>query len=151
MRPISKKTWTAVARAGDVIALIGDLGSGKTSFARAYINALPGSGSEEDVPSPTFTLVQSYERAPAEVWHFDLYRVNRPDEAFELGIEEALAEGITLIEWPERLGPLLPAERLDIAFSFADEPDARHAVLTGYGSWAGRLSGLDLGLGYGDD
>ncbi len=146
----------AVARSGDVIALAGDLGSGKTCFARAFINALPGGAELEDVPSPTFTLVQSYDRAPAEVWHFDLYRLDRPEEAFELGIEEAFAGGITLIEWPERLGPLLPVERLEIAFSFAAGPDARSAVLTGYGAWAGRLrrlglTKLDFGAGREDD
>ena len=140
----------AVARPGDVIALAGDLGSGKTCFARAFINALPGGSGLEDVPSPTFTLVQCYDRAPAEVWHFDLYRLDRPEEAYELGIEEAFAEGITLIEWPERLGPLMPAERLEIALSFAADPDARGAVLTGYGTWQGRLNELELDAGSGN-
>ena len=136
----------AIARCGDVIALAGDLGSGKTCFARAFINALPGGPESEEVPSPTFTLVQRYDRAPAEVWHFDLYRLNRPEEAFELGIEEAFVEGVTLIEWPERLGPLLPAERLEVAFSFAAaaDVDSRGATLTGYGAWAERLCGVEL-------
>ncbi len=137
----------AHARPGDVIALSGDLGSGKTSFARAFIKALPDPGdvagsADEEVPSPTFTLVQVYRRAPADVWHFDLYRLERPEEAYELGIEEAFAGAISLIEWPERLGPLLPAERLEIALGFGAAPQARHAVLTGNGAWRRRLAGF---------
>ena len=141
----------ALAQPGDVIALFGELGSGKTAFARAFINALPapdgtapasGSATPEEVPSPTFTLLQTYERAPAPVWHFDLYRVARPDEAYELGFEEALDGGITLIEWAERLGPLLPAKRLEIRFDFAERADARRAALIGTGSWDRRLRDL---------
>ncbi len=90
----------SLVRRGDVIALGGDLGTGKTSFARAFINALPRAEDEppgeaaEEVPSPTFTLVQTYRRKPADVWHFDLYRLQRPEEAYELGIEEAFAEAM---------------------------------------------------------
>ncbi len=129
------------ARRGDVIALSGDLGAGKTAFARAFIQALSG-GAAETVPSPTFTLVQVYERAPAPVWHFDLYRLERPEEVYELGFEDALAQGISLIEWPERLGPLLPRERLDIALAFAADPNARRAALRGHGSWEKRCGDL---------
>ena len=127
----------ARARSGDVIALWGDLGAGKSVFARAFINARPGA--PEDVPSPTFTLVQVYERGPVPVWHFDLYRIERPEEIIELGFEEALAEGIVLIEWPDRLGPLLPPERLDLRLEFAAEANARKAEMTGHGAWAERL------------
>src|ERR1043165_7946856 len=95
----------ALARPGDVIALNGELGAGKTSFARAFIRAR---GADEDVPSPTFTLAQAYELPDATVWHFDCYRLRDPEEAWELGIEDAFREGISLIEWPERLGTLLP-------------------------------------------
>ena len=130
----------ACAVAGDVIALYGDLGAGKTVFARAFINALPGG--PEEVPSPTFTLAQTYERKPAPVWHFDLYRLERAEEVYELGFEDALAHAISLIEWPERLGPLLPADRLDLHLEFADAPDARRAELVGHGSWGRRLKGL---------
>ncbi len=98
----------ALARAGDVIALKGELGAGKTSFARAFIRARGGAG---EVPSPTFTLVQVYDVGDAAIWHFDCYRLRRPEEAWELAIEDAFAEGISLIEWPERLGPLVPARR----------------------------------------
>jgi tRNA threonylcarbamoyladenosine biosynthesis protein TsaE len=137
----------ALVRKGDTIALVGELGSGKTTFARAFINALPapdGSAlaAPEEVPSPTFTLLQTYQRAPAPVWHFDLYRLARPDEAYELGFEEALGEGIALIEWAERLGPLLPAERLELRFDFAERAEARQVVLTGTGSWDRRLRNL---------
>src|SRR5262249_55049948 len=95
------------ARAGDVLAPAGDLGVGKPRFARAFIDAMTGDG--EEVPSPTFTLVQTYESPAGTIWHFDLYRLSRPAEAYELGIEDAFAEGITVIEWPERLQGLLPS------------------------------------------
>ncbi len=138
----------ALARPGDVIALFGELGSGKTAFARAFINALPAPGGTapaafEEVPSPTFTLLQTYERAPAPVWHFDLYRVARPDEAYELGFEEALDGGILLIEWAERLGPLLPAERLELRFDFAARNQARRVTLIGTAAWVRRLRDLE--------
>lgn len=132
-------------RRGDVIALAGDLGSGKTTFARAFIAALPaapGAAGEEEVPSPTFTLVQTYPRRDLEVWHFDLYRLERAEEAYELGLEEAFVEGVSLIEWPERLGRLLPAAHLEVRLDFVEQPDARRAVLTGHGDWPARLSDL---------
>ena len=137
----------ALALPGDAIALLGELGSGKTAFARAFINALPAPGGTtpaafEEVPSPTFTLLQTYDRLPAPVWHFDLYRVARPDEVYEIGFEEALGEGIALIEWAERLGPLLPAERLELRFDFTESADGRRATLTGTGSWDRRLRDL---------
>lgn len=134
--------------AGDVIALSGDLGAGKTSFARAFINALPrcaGSPSQigaEEVPSPTFTLVQLYERAAASVWHFDLYRLEQAEEAYELGIEEAFSDGISLIEWPERLGGLLPADRLEVDLAFARTPQERTATLRPFGAWCDRAGSL---------
>ena len=141
------RALAAVVRVGDVIALSGDLGSGKTAFARAFISALPaeaGVAGGEEVPSPTFTLVQTYARKPAPVWHFDFYRVTRPEEAFELGLEEALATGISLVEWPERIAGLLPARRLDLRLDFAEAPDGRRAVLSGGGDWPARLVDLDL-------
>jgi tRNA threonylcarbamoyladenosine biosynthesis protein TsaE len=122
-----------LARPGDVIALSGDLGAGKTFLARAFI-------AEPDVPSPTFTLVQTYDLAQGRVWHFDLYRLQSPEEVVELDIEDAFADGISLIEWPDRLGPFLPAERLDVELAFGPTPDARVARLVGRGSWAARLA-----------
>lgn len=122
-----------LAAAGDVIALWGDLGTGKTAFARAFIRAL--CGAEEEVPSPTFTLVQCYDTPSATLWHFDLYRLERPEDALELGIEEAFADGISLIEWPGRLAGLLPAARLDITLSRGSSPTARTVSLEGTGGW----------------
>src|SRR5690348_3602284 len=100
----------AVAQPTDVIALKGELGTGKTAFARAFIRSR---GNPDEVPSPTFTLVQIYDVGPSAIWHFDLYRIRSPEEAWELGIEAAFASAISLIEWPERLGPLLPDRRLE--------------------------------------
>jgi tRNA threonylcarbamoyladenosine biosynthesis protein TsaE len=127
----------AEAQIGDVIALAGELGTGKTSFARAFVRAL---GVAEEVPSPTFTLVQTYDTSRGTVWHFDLYRLARPADAYELGIEEAFGDGITLIEWPERLGSLLPRERLDIELAIGATPESRQAVLHAAPSWTERLA-----------
>lgn len=131
-----------VCAAGDVIALSGVLGSGKTVFARGFVHAL--TGPDEDVPSPTFTLVQTYPAAPAPIYHFDLYRLEHAEEVWELGIEDAFAEGVSLIEWPERLGVLLPADRLDIAFAAAGDgdPESRRLRLRGGASWRDRLETL---------
>ena len=130
-------------RPGDIIALSGDLGAGKTSFARALIRALSGlEGSEREVPSPTFTLVQSYESPAGRINHFDLYRIQSPDELTEIGWDEALADGIVLVEWPDRAGTLLPADRLDIALSFGTGSEARSAVLRPCGEWMEIHSGF---------
>ena len=122
--------------AGDVIALSGDLGAGKTSFARALIRALSGpDGSAREVPSPTFTLVQSYETRAGRIHHFDLYRIQSPDELTEIGWDEALADGIVLVEWPDRAGTLLPPVRLDLALSFGAGDTSRQAMLTPRNGW----------------
>ena len=129
----------AVARPGDVVALRGELGAGKTSFARAFIRARGGHG---EVPSPTFTLVQLYEVEGVAIWHFDGYRLRNPDEAWELGIEDAFADGISLIEWPERFGLLIPARRLEIMLSPGPTPTARIAIIKAVGTWASGLADL---------
>jgi tRNA threonylcarbamoyladenosine biosynthesis protein TsaE len=103
-----------------VILLEGTLGMGKSSFARAFIRHLAGE-TDMEVPSPTFTLVQSYDTPKGEIWHFDLYRLESPDEIWELDWEDATAEHICLIEWPERLGAYTPKNAMRINIT----PDAR--------------------------
>jgi len=127
--------------AGDVIALKGDLGAGKTVFARAFIRAL--CGPQTEVPSPTFTLVQSYDRPAAEtLYHFDLYRLETPEEALELDIDDAFGDGISLIEWPERLGSLLPRGHLEVALRYGEAEQQRLCLITGAGAWVERLAGI---------
>jgi tRNA threonylcarbamoyladenosine biosynthesis protein TsaE len=119
---------------GEAVCLSGPLGAGKSSLARGLIRALaPEAG---DVPSPTFTLVQFYAGAAFEIAHFDLYRLTRAEEAFEIGLDEALREGAAVIEWPERLGDLLPADRLDVALRV--DGAGRRAKFTAHGAWEGR-------------
>lgn len=120
-------------RPGDVICLWGDLGAGKTALARAIIRAMGHAG---DVPSPTFNLVLTYETDQGPVWHFDLYRLSDPGEVLELGIEDAFADGISLIEWPDRLGSLLPADRLDLYLSLPGDGEGRALEVRAHGTAA---------------
>lgn len=115
---------------GDTLLLTGPIGAGKSHLSRAIIRARLGR--MEDVPSPTFTLVQTYEAPDADLWHADLYRLSHPDEVFELGLEDAFSTAICLIEWPERLGPYAPKDAIHISLSA--EGDGRRAVI----SFAGR-------------
>jgi tRNA threonylcarbamoyladenosine biosynthesis protein TsaE len=115
-------------RPRDVVALQGGLGVGKTTLARAILRAAAGDPSLV-VPSPTFTLVEVYDTSRGTFWHFDLYRLEEPDQVFELGWEEARADGIALVEWAERLGRLLPRERLTVML--AVEGEGRRADLQG--------------------
>jgi tRNA threonylcarbamoyladenosine biosynthesis protein TsaE len=124
---------------GEVLALGGDLGAGKTALARALVRAWTGDP-EEEVPSPTFTLVQTYEGLRGEVWHFDLYRLEKPEDALELGFEEALGRALVLIEWPQRLGSLLPDERIEINLCVTG-PTSRQAAIRGLGRRMGELAG----------
>ncbi len=103
-------------RPGDLIALSGDLGTGKTAFARAVIQGLIGEAIA--VPSPTFTLVQTYDSPIGPIWHCDLYRIEDPAECWELGLEEAFETAVTLIEWSERMGNMLPTKALRLTFSY---------------------------------
>ncbi len=138
-------------RRGEAVCLQGPLGAGKSTVARGLVRAL--TRSDEDVPSPTFTLVQTYDGTRVAVAHFDLYRLRSAEEAYELGLEEALAVGAAVIEWPERLEGHLPRDRLEVALeigadperatSGADAADApRLARFSGHGAWIGRVDDL---------
>lgn len=120
------------ARPGDVFLLSGPIGAGKTAFARAFIQArLAEAGAPvEDVPSPTFTLVQTYDAGGSEIWHADLYRLTHPDEVEELGLIDAFDTAICLVEWPDRLGELTPERSVRMTFrADDDDPDLRHLAI----------------------
>ena len=143
---------STLLKEGDIIALSGELGAGKSTLARGMIRAaLKASGQpDEDIPSPTFTLVQQYPFAAADdpgrsIWHMDLWRLESPDEIHELGFEEAISRHISLIEWPERLGGLLPARALWLGIKQRDD-DTRLITLSGASvdgaaAWSERLDG----------
>lgn len=127
-------------RPGDVVALTGPLGAGKTELARALIRARAGAAIE--VPSPSFTLVQDYPLPGLAIRHVDLYRVEGPDELLELGIDDPGFAGALLIEWPERAAGGLPADRLDVRLEQGPTPDARIAEIVAGLAWADRLPAL---------
>lgn len=126
----------SVCRCGDVVALWGPLGAGKTTLVSGLAEALCG----QVASSPTYTLVHVYDGGAVPVWHFDAYRLDHPDMIFEAGLDEALHSGITVIEWPERVIAHLPRRRLDIHLSAGQT--GRHAVLAGGADWAERLRPL---------
>jgi tRNA threonylcarbamoyladenosine biosynthesis protein TsaE len=124
----------AIARAGDAILLEGSLGAGKTTFARAFLRAATGNPALE-VPSPTFTLVQIYDTRIGPVYHYDLWRIDDANALAELDWDDA-RDAVVLVEWPDRLGRLRPADALAIEFRLLDN-ESREAMLTG---WPGRLA-----------
>jgi tRNA threonylcarbamoyladenosine biosynthesis protein TsaE len=128
--------------AGDVLALWGEIGAGKSHFARGLIRArLAAMGRDEDIPSPTFTLVQTYDAGDLEIWHSDLYRLTSPDEVLELGLDDAFDGALCLIEWPDRLGPDLPPSALHLHLAPGPTDNARILTLrAGSGDWAARLA-----------
>lgn len=132
----------AELRQGDIIALEGALGMGKTALARGLVRHL--CGEETVVASPTFTLVQVYDTPTFPVWHCDLYRIESHDDAFEIGLDEAFTEAATLIEWPERLGTMLPTHHLRLTFVREETDGSRLIELRGNREWAQRLKGLSI-------
>ena len=124
-----------MVKPGDVFLLEGPIGSGKTHFVRSVIQArLAKHGRIEDIPSPTYTLVQTYDDPDTELWHADLYRLTSPEEAIELGLDEAFETAVTFVEWPDRLGDLAPMSACRLTFSYND--DGRDVLI----AWdAGRL------------
>lgn len=127
-------------RAGDVVLLDGPIGAGKTHFARQVIlRLLSDHGVSEDVPSPTYTLVQTYQAGDTEIWHADLYRVFDATELLELGIEDAMDDAIVLIEWPDKPGAEYPANALRITFDVLDT--GRRLTFTGQSAaWQSRIA-----------
>ena len=128
-------------RAGDALLLSGPVGVGKSALARAVIRAAQAAAGEppEDVPSPTYTLAQTYRAGALSIWHADLYRLGDPGELAELGLEDAFADALCLIEWPDRLGDLRPDEAIAIDLSAADDGAARHLAATGPADRIARL------------
>jgi len=124
------RLYADVVRPGDTLLLEGSIGAGKTHFARSLIQAwLEERGAWDEVPSPTYTLVQTYENGDQEIWHADLYRLTAFDEVLELGLGEAFESSIVLVEWPDRLGASLPVDALRI--NFVVEQDGRRVTVSG--------------------
>ena len=113
---------------GMTVTLRGDLGAGKTTMVRGMLQSVLG---DIDVPSPTYTLVQTYELPKFEFWHCDMYRLAQPDDGYELGLIEAFEEAVCVVEWPDKIAPLLPKDVVDIDIQFDGE--GRLAKLTGFG------------------
>ncbi|WP_373087872.1 tRNA (adenosine(37)-N6)-threonylcarbamoyltransferase complex ATPase subunit type 1 TsaE [Sneathiella sp.] len=134
-------TFAGTLAAGDVVALKGTLGAGKTAFARGVIGALLGL--DTDVPSPTYNLLLTYETDGFALYHYDLYRLAEPEDAFELDIEDAFAGEVSLIEWPERLGRYLPPDHLRIEIEpLTPEGEGRRFKFFGNERWQQRLAAL---------
>ena len=129
---------------GDVLLLQGGLGAGKTHFARAVIQArMAKSGLVEEVPSPTYTIVQTYEDENCEIWHADLYRLSGSAEIDELGLLDAFESSISLIEWPDRLDGLAPVGALTCEFEFTENGDSRTLAFRGDSArWSKVIAGL---------
>ena len=119
--------FASLLEAGDVLLLEGDIGMGKSFFARTLIQSTQDD--PEDVPSPTFTIVQTYDSRLGEIWHTDLYRLGGPDDVIELGLLEAFDTAICLVEWPDKLQDLAPKSALTLILSQGSQEDARDVVL----------------------
>lgn len=130
------RTLAQITKKGDVILLFGDLGTGKSTFARAFIRAL--THTEEEVPSPTFTLVQTYTSPQFPIWHFDFYRLESPQEIWELGVED-IQTGVALMEWPLKMGAYLPKEALQLIFECGEKEDERRLTIEAPLPWRNRI------------
>lgn len=145
----SPEATVAIAKAmagllvpGDTLLLEGPIGAGKTHFARALIQQrLKAAGLMEDVPSPTFTLVQTYWDGSTEIWHADLYRLTGTADTLELGLDDAFDTAICLIEWPDRLGTQAPDSALELSFETGTS-EVRHLKIRGGDRWSDRLKAL---------
>ncbi len=128
-------------RPGDCVLMEGPVGAGKSFFARAAILSLLEE--PEDIPSPTFTLVQTYDSPTGEIWHSDLYRLSHPDEIEELGLNDAMTDAICFIEWPDRLGSYRPENALTLVFENGQQADERHLTMRAQDArWAKLISGV---------
>lgn len=127
-------------RAGDAVALTGPLGAGKTTLARAIIAATTGA---TEAASPTFSIVETYSSPAFDIWHYDLYRLEVPEEVWEAGLEEAL-DNVALIEWPERIESFLPDSLLVVSMVLDGPGRGRRAILRARGAIANRLAALDI-------
>lgn len=132
------QSFAELVRPGDVLLLEGDIGAGKTHFARSLIQFLQGA--PEDVPSPTFTLIQTYDTRKGEILHADLYRLTQVEEVDELGLFDAFGVAICLVEWPDRLGPDRPETALTLTFAVGDQNEIRDITASGKAAlWKSRL------------
>lgn len=131
----------SILECGDVICLQGPLGAGKTTLARGLITQLCGA---KDAPSPTYTLVETYEASDLSLWHFDLYRLEEEKDVWELGLEESLDEGVSLIEWPERIASLIPENALHLEIVLDQSKHSRLLQLSGGTQWCQRLSSAGI-------
>jgi tRNA threonylcarbamoyl adenosine modification protein YjeE len=136
------KQLALLLKSGDVVELTGDLGSGKTTFAQFLIRHIVGE--EVEVTSPTFNLVQLYDAPGFTIWHFDLYRLKSSHELFEIGLDEALDSGVSLIEWPQIAANLLPKEKLTIKL-FCGKNDERVVIVEGSGKWVELIGAIENG------
>jgi len=126
---------------GDTVLLSGPIGAGKTHFARSFIKTrLRAAGRDEDVPSPTYTLVQTYSDGAVEIWHADLYRLTGPGETVELGLEDAFRSSVVLVEWPDRLGGAAPRDALSLDFAQGRDENSRRLTISSFDPrWQERL------------
>ena len=139
---------SAIVKKGDVICLNGDLGAGKTTFARAVIRTLLNQTGPAEIPSPSFALVQTYDMSRFPIYHFDFYRICEPEEVIELGLDDAVETGLSLIEWPDKAANFIPKDYLNIFIEDHENPLMRLVTLSGEGSWKKKLERFEIINGF---